>query len=67
MIIEFNSLDEFNLLKSQYSKNSFCSWKSSMYSFFKKETWCYYVDEDCFISLEKAKKLGLATQKIKIV
>ena len=25
-------------------------------------TWCYYVDEDCFISLKKAKELGFINE-----
>lgn len=62
MILEFNTKEEFKHLKLKYEKSSNACWKMYMYNFFKKETWCYYVDEDCFISLKKAKELGFINE-----
>jgi uncharacterized protein YdeI (YjbR/CyaY-like superfamily) len=59
MLVEFNTKEEFKELKRKYGKTSSACWEMYMYNFFKGETWCYYVEEDCFISLEKANKLGI--------
>lgn len=59
MLVEFRTKEEFKEVKKQYEKGSNSCWKMYMYNFFKGEPWCYYVEEDCFISLSRAKKLKI--------
>jgi len=64
-LIQFKTKEEFRNLKKIYENTSSSCWKMYMYNFFKNETWCYYIEEDCFISLEKAIKLNLLTNQTK--
>ena len=56
--IHLKTKQDFKKAKNIYinEESSIC-WKMYMWDFFKSKT-CYIPQEDCFISLDKAQKLG---------
>lgn len=49
--------DDFKRIKEEYKNISKTCWKMYMWDLFRSKT-CYVPNEDCFISLDKAKNLG---------
>lgn len=59
MLVEFKTKEEFKELKAKYESTSSACWKMYMYKFFKNETWCFCPEQDIFISLSRAKEIGI--------
>jgi hypothetical protein len=63
-VIQLKSKEDFKKCRDIVKDKSTLSWKMYMWDWFQEET-CYYPDEDCLISLTRAKEMGLSVEPFK--
>lgn len=54
MLIQLKTKEDFKKARDKYEKKSSISWEMYMWDWFRENT-CYIEEDDCFISLGKAK------------